>query len=203
MPIWKKEHYDNGDSGWVNCERCAARRARSRARHDATAPGTIDAHAPHCHDYSRQWRLPEVGAPGQARLRAARVLVIGAGRPGRAGAQYLAGAGIGRLGIVDGDVVEACNLHRQPLYSCESMGQPKAELAAARLRALNPDVDVQAVVLRADARTTSTRLVGGYDLVVDCTDNFRTKFLVNDACVRARQARRVRERLPVRRAAAG
>jgi molybdopterin/thiamine biosynthesis adenylyltransferase/molybdopterin synthase catalytic subunit/rhodanese-related sulfurtransferase len=181
VPIWKKEHYLNGDSGWVNCERCAAVAHEHPDRQEHPHP-----HA-HTHaDYSRQQALKEVGAQGQAKLRAARVLVVGAGGLGVPVLSYLAGAGIGRLGIVDGDTLEASNLHRQPLYSFESVGQPKAQLAAARLRALNPDVDVQVYGLRLTA-ANAAELIGAWDLVIDCTDNFSTKFLINDACMTARK----------------
>ena len=173
VPIWKKEHYLNGDSGWVNCERCAA------VVHDHAA-GRPTA------DYSRQQALKEVGAEGQAKLHAARVLVVGAGGLGVPVLSYLAGAGIGRIGIVDGDKLEASNLHRQPLYSFDAIGQPKAQLAAARLRALNPDVDVQIYGLRLTAANAAD-LISPWDLVIDCTDNFSTKFLINDVCVSARK----------------
>jgi sulfur-carrier protein adenylyltransferase/sulfurtransferase len=173
VPIWKKEHYLNGDSGWVNCERCAA----VGHDHAETRPSA---------DYSRQQALKEVGAEGQAKLRAARVLVVGAGGLGVPVLSYLAGAGIGHIGIVDGDKLEASNLHRQPLYSFDAVGQPKAQLAAARLRALNPDVDVQIYGLRLTA-TNAPELISAWDLVIDCTDNFSTKFLINDVCVSARK----------------
>jgi molybdopterin/thiamine biosynthesis adenylyltransferase/molybdopterin synthase catalytic subunit/rhodanese-related sulfurtransferase len=184
VPIWKKEHYVNGDSGWVNCERCAAvvhdhHDHHSHAHdHGGTVPPTAD--------YSRQQALREVGEEGQAKLRAARVLVVGAGGLGVPVLSYLAGAGIGRIGIVDGDRLEASNLHRQPLYSFDGIGQPKAQLAAARLRALNPDIEVQAYNLRLTP-ANATELIAGWDLVIDCTDNFSTKFLLNDACVTARK----------------
>jgi sulfur-carrier protein adenylyltransferase/sulfurtransferase len=181
VPIWKKEHYQNGDSGWVNCERCAA-----VAHQHAPDPDHQHHHAQTHSDYSRQQALKEVGESGQAKLRAARVLVVGAGGLGVPVLGYLAGAGIGRLGIVDGDVLEASNLHRQPLYSLESVGQPKAQLAAARLRALNPDVDLQVYGLRLTA-ANAAELIGAWDLVIDCTDNFSSKFLINDACVTARK----------------
>ncbi len=177
VPIWKKEHYVGGDSGWVNCERCAVA---------APHPGHDHHHAHGAADYSRQQALKEVGESGQAKLRAARVLVVGAGGLGVPVLCYLAGAGIGRIGIVDGDRLEASNLHRQPLYSFDAIGQPKAQLAAQRLRALNPDVDVQIYGVRLTA-ANAAELISSWDLVVDCTDNFSTKFLLNDVCVAARK----------------
>lgn len=179
VPIWKKEHYQNGDSGWVNCERCAA-------------PVHHTPHGAHHHqqagdrplpDYSRQMALKEVGAAGQARLRASRVLVIGCGGLGVPVISYLAGAGVGRLGLVDADRLEPSNLHRQTLYALADVGKLKADLAADRVRALNPDVDVRAYALRLDALNASD-LIAQHDLVIDCTDNFSTKFLLNDFCVR-------------------
>jgi molybdopterin/thiamine biosynthesis adenylyltransferase/molybdopterin synthase catalytic subunit/rhodanese-related sulfurtransferase len=188
VPIWKKEHYLNGDSGWVNCERCAAvvHDHAHDVGHDHDPAPTPSAQARPAADYSRQQALKEVGAEGQAKLRAARVLVVGAGGLGVPVLSYLAGAGIGRIGIVDGDMLEASNLHRQPLYSFDAVGQPKAQLAAARLRALNPDVDVQIYGLRLTAANAAD-LISAWDLVIDCTDNFSTKFLINDVCVSARK----------------
>lgn len=171
LPIWKKEHYASGDSGWVNCERCAA--------HDHGHAAT-DVRF----DYSRQTVLPEIGAAGQERLARASVVVIGAGGLGCAVLTGLAGAGVGRIGIVDHDLVEASNLHRQPLYTMSDIGRPKAEAAAARLAAYNPSVRLQPRVLRLDA-ATAAGAIEGYDVVVDCSDNFATKFLVNDAAMRA------------------
>ena len=111
--------------------------------------------------------------------------MIGAGGLGVPVLQYLAAAGVGRIGIVDGDVVEASNLHRQPLYGVADIGRPKAVAAADRLRSLNRDVRCEAHRRRTPRRRTSTRWSRDYDLVVECTDNFRAKFLVNDAVVRA------------------
>src|SRR5262245_25381655 len=170
VPIWKKEHYLDGDSGWVNCERCAAH------EHDEVARP----------DYSRQIALKEIGAAGQARLQASRVLVIGAGGLGVPVLAYLAGAGVGTIGIVDGDVLEASNLHRQPLYALADVGKPKAQLAAERLRALNPEVRCDVHTARFE-RSNARQLVEKYDLAIDCSDNFATKFLLNDACVLARK----------------
>ncbi len=166
VPIWKKEHYAEGDSGWVHCE------------HGSAAQGA------RTFDYSRQLALPEVGRAGQDRLAAARVLVIGAGGLGCAVLASLAGAGVGTLTIVDHDTVQASNLHRQPLYAPSDAGRPKAEVAAARLAGYNPTLDIRAVTQRFEA-ANAAGLLALADIVVDCTDNFASKFLVNDAAVRA------------------
>jgi molybdopterin/thiamine biosynthesis adenylyltransferase/molybdopterin synthase catalytic subunit/rhodanese-related sulfurtransferase len=215
VPIWKKEHYENGDSGWVNCERCAVPTQEQAPAHEhaadhAHAHGHDHSHGSqhdHAHghdhgddhqhsaaaaatptliaDYSRQMALKEVGARGQGKLRASRVLVVGCGGLGVPVISYLAGAGIGRLGLVDGDRLESSNLHRQTMYALADVGQLKAELANARVRALNPEVDVQPYPIRLDA-TNAPEIIAQYDLVIDCTDNFATKFLLNDVCVQKR-----------------
>jgi molybdopterin/thiamine biosynthesis adenylyltransferase/molybdopterin synthase catalytic subunit/rhodanese-related sulfurtransferase len=204
VPIWKKEHYVNGDSGWVNCERCAAPAAHDE-EHAAPAAHETEHAAPAAHehehtrehhhgthetrdpaprpDYSRQIALREVGVAGQARLRGASVLVVGAGGLGVPVLQYLAGAGVGRLGIVDGDRLEPSNLHRQTWYALADCGREKAALAALRVRALNPDVRVEAHALRLDAGN-GERLLAGHDLILDCSDNFTTKFLLNELALR-------------------
>jgi sulfur-carrier protein adenylyltransferase/sulfurtransferase len=245
VPIWKKEHYENGDSGWVNCERCAAPTAehgahdgrtlvghnhghadgvhggeaethpasdtRGRAGHpasdtrdhdgrpadDTRGQGTVRGSTPAAAaalasthgrvgapipDYSRQMALKEVGAAGQAKLRASRVLVVGCGGLGVPVISYLAGAGVGRLGLVDSDRLEPSNLHRQTMYALADVGKLKAELATDRVRELNPDVDVRTYTARLDA-LNAPELIAQHDLVVDCTDNFSTKFLLNDCCV--------------------
>ena len=179
VPIWKKEHYENGDSGWVNCERCAQQPAEHVHTHEAHAAALTP-------DYSRQTALKEVGEAGQEKLRRAAVLVVGCGGLGVPVMTYLAAAGVGRIGLVDGDRLEASNLHRQTLYSLADVGRPKVELAAARLRALNPAVDVRAHAVRLDA-ATAPGIIEGHSLVIDCTDNFATKFMLNDACVRLRR----------------
>ncbi len=199
VPIWKKEHYEDGDSGWVNCERCAAAgETEGRHEHGAAQAHRHDHHDEHhhehahgatasfAHDYSRQVALPEVGADGQARIRAASVLVVGAGGLGAPALQYLAAAGVGRIVVVDGDLVEASNLHRQPLYSVADVGRPKAVAAIDRLRDVNLDVRCIAVTERA-TRENIDALVADCDLVLECTDNLRAKFVVNDAVVRARK----------------
>jgi adenylyltransferase/sulfurtransferase len=179
VPIWKKEHYVNGDSGWVNCERCAAvtPHVHETHAHEKTLP------AP---DYSRQIALREVGAAGQEKLRRAAVLVVGAGGLGVPVLQYLSGAGVGRLGIVDADVLEPSNLHRQTWYALADCGQPKAELAARRVRALNPDVKVDCHAVRLESGNAAT-LAQGFDLILDCSDNFTTKFLLNDLALSLRK----------------
>jgi adenylyltransferase/sulfurtransferase len=227
VPIWKKEHYESGDSGWVNCERCATApsslasappapgqrgdhdhghdhdhdhghdHGHGHRHHDDHAHGhqhgqghdhdhpplgpggqTTQARAP-VPDYSRQMALREVGAAGQARLRASCVAVVGAGGLGVPVLQYLAGAGVGQLLIIDGDALEPSNLHRQTMYSLADCGQPKAQLAAARVAALNPDVRAIAHSLRLDALNAQS-LLAAADLIIDCSDNFTTKFLLND-----------------------
>ncbi|MBM4192189.1 MAG: molybdopterin converting factor [Gammaproteobacteria bacterium] len=190
VPIWKKENYVDGDSGWVNCERCATTPACEHGQANEYNYSHADAHI-HTHphrepvlpslvpDYSRQMNLREVGAAGQARLRVSRVAVVGVGGLGVPVLQYLSGAGIGRLTLIDGDRLDPSNLHRQTWYALADCGAAKAELAAARVRALNPDVDVRAHVRRLDV-ANSVPLLAHHDLIIDCTDNFTTKFLIND-----------------------
>ena len=183
VPIWKKEHYVDGDSGWVNCERCAqpGEPATHDHEHELEHEHAHDASLP-APDYSRQVALPEVGVAGQQRLAAGSVLVIGAGGLGVPVLQYLAAAGVGRIGLVDGDTVEASNLHRQPLYGLRDVGQSKAVVAATRLREANPRITVDVHAERATAANLPGWLAH-YDLVVECSDNFATKFVVNDAAV--------------------
>ena len=135
-------------------------------------------------DYSRQILLKDVGAAGQAILAESRVLIVGAGGLGSPVLQYLAGAGVGFLGLVEADILQASNLHRQPIYDLAQAGRPKAALAAAAVARINPTVQVETWAERFGA-DNALRLVSNHDLVVDCTDNFRTKFLINDAAVLA------------------
>lgn len=131
--------------------------------------------------YARQTILPEVGAAGQARLAAARVLVIGAGGLGCPVLQYLAGAGVGRMTIVDHDSVEETNLHRQPLYGMGDIGVAKAEAARATLQRFNPGIAIEALVERLTPQN-APRLVAGADLVVDAADSFAATYILSDAC---------------------
>lgn len=171
VPIWKKEHYVDGDSGWVNCEGCA-----SHAHH--LQPSLRESEY-----YARQTCLSEVGAEGQARLRESRVLVVGAGGLGSPVLSYLAAAGVGHLGICEFDRLEPSNLHRQVLFAAADVGMEKARLAAKRLGALNPFIAIRTHDERLTWGTAST-LFGQYDLIIDCTDNFPTKFLINDVAVK-------------------
>jgi molybdopterin/thiamine biosynthesis adenylyltransferase/rhodanese-related sulfurtransferase len=134
--------------------------------------------------YARQTQLPELGVEGQTRLGAARVLMIGAGGLASPAALYLAAAGVGRIGLVDFDLVDETNLHRQVLYATSDVGHPKLTVAAARLRALNPHVEVDCYDQHFNAEN-GRALVDAYDLVIDGTDNFPTRYLINDACVMA------------------
>lgn len=165
VPIWKREIYSDGDAAWVN------------------AQGPSHRFTPEAF-YARQTVLPHVGQEGQIRLSRARVLVVGAGGLGCPALLYLAAAGVGQIIVCDGDTVSVDNLHRQVLFGIDDCGRSKAWVAASRLRALNPFIHVEAVE-HALVERNAEALVDAADLVLDCTDNFTTKFLLNDTCVRA------------------
>jgi molybdopterin/thiamine biosynthesis adenylyltransferase/rhodanese-related sulfurtransferase/molybdopterin converting factor small subunit len=132
--------------------------------------------------YSRHLIMPEVGLEGQGKLKSASVLIIGAGGLGTPSSTYLAAAGVGRIGIVDFDTIEKSNLHRQVLYSEKDIGKSKAEIARQRLLEINPNVSVEVHKVRLDS-TNALEILGSYDIIMDGTDNFPTRYLVNDACV--------------------
>lgn len=131
--------------------------------------------------YSRHILLPEMGGEGQRRLLESSVLVIGAGGLGSPALMYLAAAGVGRIGVVDSDTVDLSNLQRQILHTTDDLGRPKVESAGETLAALNPEVEITAIEVRLDAGNVR-ELIGDYDIVVDGSDNFPTRYLVNDAC---------------------
>jgi molybdopterin/thiamine biosynthesis adenylyltransferase len=133
--------------------------------------------------YSRQILLPQIDIAGQERLLASHVMVVGLGGLGSPVAIYLAAAGVGRLTLVDHDLVDLSNLQRQIIHTQRSIGHAKVDSAAETLRALNPDTVVHALAARIDAKGLDARLPG-IDLVVDGTDNFATRYLINDACFR-------------------
>jgi molybdopterin-synthase adenylyltransferase len=132
--------------------------------------------------YSRQIMIPDLGGRGQIRLRQARVLIIGAGGLGSPAALYLAAAGVGTLGLVDPDRVELSNLQRQILHGTSDLSQPKVESAKERISKLNPDVEIVVYPVRLEEDNAAT-IFCGYDFIVDGSDNFPTKFLVNDIAV--------------------
>ena len=134
--------------------------------------------------YSRHLLLPEIGEAGQRRLRDARVLCVGVGGLGSPAALYLAAAGVGTLGLVDFDRVDLTNLQRQIVHSTADVGRSKLESARARLNALNPEVSIETFDARLSA-SNALSLVQGFDIVLDGTDNFTARYLVNDACVLA------------------
>jgi molybdopterin-synthase adenylyltransferase len=136
--------------------------------------------------YARHIVMRDVGGPGQARLKAARVLVIGAGGIGSPALLYLAAAGIGTLGVVDDDAVSLSNLQRQVLHTTPDVGKPKTDSAAAAIAKLNPHVRVELHRNRIDA-SNAMELIGAYDLVLDGSDNFKTRYLVSDACYLAKK----------------
>ncbi|MEN3048306.1 MAG: molybdopterin-synthase adenylyltransferase MoeB [Candidatus Caldarchaeales archaeon] len=137
---------------------------------------------PEIRRYGRHLIMPEVGMKGQRKLKAARVLVVGAGGLGSPVALYLAAAGVGRVGIVDFDAVDETNLQRQVLFTTEEVGRPKVEAARERLERLNPYVEVVSYNSTIDS-SNALEIIRDYDVVVDATDNFPTRYLLNDACV--------------------
>jgi molybdopterin/thiamine biosynthesis adenylyltransferase/molybdopterin synthase catalytic subunit/rhodanese-related sulfurtransferase len=170
VPIWKKETYVDGTSGWVNCH------DHSPATKTAVPSFTEPEY------YARQIALSDVGCSGQEKLRNARVLVIGAGGLGCPALSYLAAAGVGTIGICDDDTVDVSNLHRQVLYTMNDVGSSKAVCAANRLKALNPFIDIRVHPERFTS-ATATSLFSDYDFALDCSDNFETKFAANDAAL--------------------
>ncbi len=136
--------------------------------------------------YARHILLREVGGVGQARLKAGRVLIVGAGGLGSPLALYLAAAGVGSIGIIDPDVLELSNLQRQVAHGTENLGQLKVDSAAQAMRRINPLVKIETHAESLDAANVN-RLVAGYDLICDGTDNFETRFLLADACVAERR----------------
>ncbi|HZY90507.1 MAG TPA: ThiF family adenylyltransferase, partial [Gemmataceae bacterium] len=132
--------------------------------------------------YSRHLIMPEVGMEGQKRLKASSVLLIGAGGLGSPLGLYLAAAGVGRIGLVDFDVVDFSNLQRQVLHGTADVGRPKLHSARDRLQAINPEVRTDLYETRLTAQN-ALQILGPYDVVIDGTDNFPTRYLVNDACV--------------------
>lgn len=160
VPIWKKEHYASGTTEWINCQTSGASESDY---------------------YARQTILPEIGESGQEKLRSARVLVVGAGGLGSAALMALAGAGVGTIGICEHDRLEISNLHRQPIYEFAAIGRSKAVLAAQRIQTLNPFIKVVKHNERISAENNK-EIILNYDIVLDCTDNFEAKFLLNDAC---------------------
>lgn len=131
--------------------------------------------------YSRQLLMDEWGGGVQERIKAARVIVVGAGALGSPVATYLAAAGVGQIGLVDHDSVELSNLHRQPLFYTPDVGAPKADVAAAKLGFLNPEVVIEPYPVEL-SEANAEAIVMGADAVVDCTDSFESRYAINDAC---------------------
>ncbi|MCI8365161.1 MAG: HesA/MoeB/ThiF family protein [Eubacterium sp.] len=136
--------------------------------------------------YSRQILLKQVGEEGQEKLLNSRVLIVGAGGLGSPAALYLASAGVGHIGILDDDIVDLTNLQRQIIHSSEFIGTPKVRSAKKRIEALNPDIKVSALRERLEKDNVKD-IFNNYDFILDATDNFQTKFLINDTCVLLRK----------------
>ncbi|MEI6509301.1 MAG: HesA/MoeB/ThiF family protein, partial [Bacteroidota bacterium] len=132
--------------------------------------------------YNRHIILPEIGLEGQQKLKLAKVLVIGAGGLGCPLLQYLAAAGVGTIGVVDSDTVDESNLHRQILYSSNEVGKNKADIAAKKLSELNPFIKITPIVSYLNSEN-ALQLFSDFDIIIDGSDNFATRYLVNDACV--------------------
>ena len=132
--------------------------------------------------YSRQLVLPELGPEGQRKLKASSAIVIGAGGLGIPASVYLAAAGVGKIGVVDDDIIEKSNLHRQTIYTEADVGEPKAKVASDRLGLVNPNVSIVPHIVRLDS-SNALDLLKSYDVVLDCTDNFPARYLINDASV--------------------
>ena len=160
-------------AGWVSS-------LKRRAAKPAPAP-KAGFSAAELERYSRHILLHDIGGPGQKRLKAAKVLVVGAGGLGSPALQYLAAAGVGTIGVIDDDTVDVTNLHRQVIHTDAATGLPKVQSAAAAMRAQNPFVEVRPYQRRLTAEIAAD-LIGDYDLVLDGTDNFDTRYLVNRTC---------------------
>jgi adenylyltransferase/sulfurtransferase len=132
--------------------------------------------------YKRQLILKELGKEGQDKLRRAKVLVVGAGGLGCPALQYITAAGVGTIGIVDFDLIDISNLHRQVLYTFDDIGKPKAETAAAKLRTMNPDAEILVYPITLTKRN-ALEIIAGFDLIIDGTDNLTSRYLINDTCV--------------------
>ena len=167
LPVWKKEFHPDGASEWVNYS------AEAMAR----GPQPADY-------YARQTGLPEVGGDGQEKLAKARVLIVGVGGLGCPAALYLVGGGVGQITVVDSGKVELSNLHRQILFTTDDLGASKAEAAVTSLRARNPLIEIEGLATEFTAQNARA-LVAGRTVVLDCTDNFATRFILHDACFSA------------------
>ncbi|MFT5169809.1 MAG: molybdopterin/thiamine biosynthesis adenylyltransferase/molybdopterin synthase catalytic subunit [Candidatus Omnitrophota bacterium] len=168
LPIWKKEHYVDRASEWINCSADAQSKIQENLIKES-------------HFYARQINLKEIGLEGQELLKQARVLVVGAGGLGSSALLGLAGAGVGMIGICEFDTLDVSNLHRQVLYTVDDVGRSKIDLAEMRIKALNPFITVNKHKSKLTCDNI-TVVLKDYEYVLDCTDNFPTKFLLNDAC---------------------
>jgi adenylyltransferase/sulfurtransferase len=166
LPVWKKEHYVSGNAQWVRCRHLPA-------HHHQLTPEIY---------YSRQTNLSLIGQGGQKKLKQARVLVVGAGGLGNYALTHLAASGVGNLGICEHDTLAPHNLHRQTLYTTDDLRLPKALTAGARLKKINPFISVDVYQEKLSALNVD-KIGRSYDLLIDGTDNFETKFLLNDYCV--------------------
>jgi len=179
LPIWKKEYYAGGDSGWVGCK--STEYGKQVTGNSTPLPVTGYRLPEESDYYARQINLPEVGAEGQKKLKEAKVLIVGVGGLGCPALMSLSGAGVGTIGICEHDKVELSNLHRQFLYGFDDIGRPKVQVAKEKINSLNPSVTINAHQEHLNLENAQ-RLIENYDIVLDCTDDIKTKYLLNDAC---------------------
>ncbi len=166
LPIWKKEYYISGKTEWVNCKGCY---------------NHAHIHYSENKYYEKQLKLKNFGDKDQAQLKGSSVLVVGAGGLGCPALSYLAAAGVGEITICDGDLLEISNLHRQTLYSHSDIGEYKSILAKKRLKGQNPFITINALTHKVNTKNAK-KIISEHDLILDCTDNFETKFLIHDTC---------------------
>jgi molybdopterin/thiamine biosynthesis adenylyltransferase len=132
--------------------------------------------------YSKQLLLTEIGIKGQEKLKESKILVIGAGGLGCPVLQYLGAAGVGTIGIIDFDIIDITNLHRQVLYSVDDLGKSKAIIASEKISSSNPNLNIKPFNFKLEQHNAQ-EIISNYDIIVDCTDNFETRYLINDTCV--------------------
>lgn len=180
LPIWKKEHYVNGESHWVDCRQCyqKSRSKKEQKQHSCHQHKTVPQYEQY---FANQIKVPLIGNVGQLLLKNAKVLVIGCGGLGHPVVQGLATSGVGHVAICDPDKIELSNLHRQYLFDIDQIGKLKVEVVKQKIEKMNPFINLEAIDKKIEL-ANGLDLLPKFDLVIDATDNFRAQFLLNDLC---------------------